>query len=84
MHFCAVVGTHLDVLVLQGFHIEPNGGNCLHRFVAFVLQSVQYGCFPSIIQAQNQNANFLRAEQAIEEFAHHDAHRASVLLCVLS
>ena len=54
--------THLYILILKRLHIESNGGYGLDRLVWFVLEAVEDSGFPRIVQTEDKNANFFRAE----------------------
>jgi hypothetical protein len=58
----AVTDLKLYILVLESLNVEPNGWNSLsHGFPN--LKPVQDSGFAGIVQAKDQNAHFLAAEQ---------------------
>lgn len=73
-----ILGSHdrpyLDIFVLKRLDIEPDCGNRLHSFVAFILQSVQDRCLPGIIQAKDQDPYLLRPKKGLKDSAHHNTH----------
>lgn len=68
----------LDVLVLEGFHIEPNGWDGLDVIVRLVLQAVEDGCLSRVVEPQDQNPDLLRSEQGLEHSAKYDPHGQSL------
>mmetsp|Transcript_9391 Transcript_9391/g.19184 ORF Transcript_9391/g.19184 Transcript_9391/m.19184 type:complete len:80 (-) Transcript_9391:1109-1348(-) len=44
---------HLYILILQRFNVEPNRWDGLHGLVGLVLQAVQNGGLPGIVQAKD-------------------------------
>jgi len=65
---------YLYILILKRFNVEADGRNRLDGFVAFILEPVQDRRFPGVVQTQDQDPHFLRAEEALEELAEHDPH----------
>ena len=64
------VRAHLYILILQRFDVEPDRRDRLDGLVGLVLEPVQDGRLPGIVQAQDQYSHFLGTEEALEEPAH--------------
>eukprot|EP00584_Thalassiosira_punctigera_P009687 CAMPEP_0172526526 /NCGR_PEP_ID=MMETSP1067-20121228/1431_1 /TAXON_ID=265564 ORGANISM="Thalassiosira punctigera, Strain Tpunct2005C2" /NCGR_SAMPLE_ID=MMETSP1067 /ASSEMBLY_ACC=CAM_ASM_000444 /LENGTH=233 /DNA_ID=CAMNT_0013310057 /DNA_START=320 /DNA_END=1021 /DNA_ORIENTATION=+ len=70
----------LYILILQRLHVEPDRGDGLHRLVALVLQPVEDGRLPGVVQAEDEDPHLLRSEEALEEPAHDDPHDATPII----
>ena len=62
--------SHLYILILQRFNVEPDGGYGLDGLVGLILQPVEDGGLPGIVEAEDQYSNLLGTEETLEESAH--------------
>lgn len=59
--------THLYIFILQRFNVKPDCRYSLHSLVTFILQSIEDGRLAGIVQAEDEDSDLFRTEEALEE-----------------